>query len=232
MGKDLYLVVWGAVAGLLSAIVLEYIKHQLDWRRAAAVDAEEARKKRSEQVTEFLRGENVLQLVDQPPDPAWLRQVSAARRHPLARLGLRSDEDFSTDAHVVSEGSGAPGKNVITLLKRFGKGRTRARRPSGQRGGKFLLGPAHILGRGSKCDIQVLDPAVSHLHAFIRFEGDRYVLYDLGSTGGTYVDELPVGMAGVHLLGGELIRIGDTVFEFGRVAKDEPSDPVDLFFMM
>jgi pSer/pThr/pTyr-binding forkhead associated (FHA) protein len=78
----------------------------------------------------------------------------------------------------------------------------------------------------------VLDPAVSHIHAFIRFEGDRYVLYDLGSTGGTYVDEQPVGMAGVPLLGGEMIRIGGTVFEFGRVAKDGPSDPVDLFLIM
>jgi hypothetical protein len=28
-GQDLYLVVWGAIAGLLS-IVLEYIKHRLD----------------------------------------------------------------------------------------------------------------------------------------------------------------------------------------------------------
>jgi hypothetical protein len=60
------------------------------------VNAEDA-KKRSEQVVEFL--ESILQLADQPPDPAWLRQVSPPAR--TRWLGwARSDEIL--DAHMVS----------------------------------------------------------------------------------------------------------------------------------
>jgi pSer/pThr/pTyr-binding forkhead associated (FHA) protein len=42
-----------------------------------------------------------------------------------------------------------------------------------------------LIGRGLSCDIQILDPAMSREHATITWDGDHYVLEDLGTTNGT-----------------------------------------------
>jgi hypothetical protein len=230
MNGEVSLLVWGAAAGLVSAVILEVTKGWLDRSRTTHQEGRELKKARDEQISQFLRGENAPDQFDPAPSPAWLRQVSVARRYPLARLGLRSDEDYRTAAYLTT--CKPASRRSVTLLKTFRRGGTRSRQPAQNRGGKFLLGPAHILGRGSQCDIQVLDPAVSLLHAFIRFEGDRYQLYDLGSTGGTFVNGDLVGPLGVPLEGGEQIRMGETTFEFGRAAKGTEVDPADPFLIL
>ena len=50
-----------------------------------------------------------------------------------------------------------------------------------------------IIGREETCDIVIPDRQVSRQHARIRLEADRYVLEDLGSKNGTFVNgqELP-----------------------------------------
>jgi hypothetical protein len=241
MDEELRLVIWGAVAGLVSALALEFAKQRLERYRAALEEARDRQKKRSERIEEFYLGGEATERPDQAPEPAWLRQVTVARRYPLARLGLRSDEDYGTDIHLVTRERGVNtitlGKSVrqlktrlfLTLPSALPGGTARFKRPSKQKGGKFLLGPAHILGRSSKCDIQILDPGVSLLHAFIRFEDDRYVLYDLGSTVGTYVNGEPVGIAGISLFGGEMIQMGNTLFEFGRAIKEGEQEPDILY---
>lgn len=225
------LLVWGAITGLCSALVLELARNYFSRRQATERDIRELDKKRTVELSDFLRGEAAPFPASPAPYPAWLRQVNTARRYPLARLGLRSDEDYGTDSHATRPDRGEAGKSV-TLLKTFRRGNTHARRPSTHKGGKFLLGQSHILGRGSKCDIQVLDPAVSLIHAFIRFEGDHYVLYDLGSTGGTFVNGDPVGVIGFALEGGEIIRMGETDFEFGHTLSGGEPDPADSFLIV
>jgi hypothetical protein len=231
MDEELRLVIWGAVAGLVSALALEFAKQRLERYRAALEEARDQQKKRSERIEEFYLGGEAPERPDQAPEPAWLRQVTVARRYPLARLGLRSDEDYGTDIHLVALERGGKSTPLLKarVLQTLTGGTARFKRPSRQKGGKFLLGPAHILGRSSKCDIQILDPGVSLLHAFIRFEDDRYVLYDLGSTVGTYVNGEPVGIAGLSLLGGEMIQMGNTLFEFGRAVKEGDQEP-DLLY--
>jgi hypothetical protein len=228
MDGEISLLLWGAAAGLMSGVGLELAKHWFERGRTAGDAARELQNERLERVAGFWRGESV-QPDGGAPGPAWLRQVSSARRYPLARLGLRSDEDYSTDSHPLCGPKPSGGNR--TLLKTFRRRGRRARRPVSVRGGKFLLGQAHLLGRGGKCDIQVLDPAVSLLHAFIRFEGDRFMLYDLGSTGGTFVNDDPVGPFGRPLAAGDQIRIGSTTFEFGRAARGLEVDPVDTFLI-
>lgn len=51
-----------------------------------------------------------------------------------------------------------------------------------------------VLGRDEGCDIQILDEMVSRRHAQIRFAGDpkQYVLSDLGSANGTFINGQPV----------------------------------------
>ena len=45
-----------------------------------------------------------------------------------------------------------------------------------------------VIGRQSGCDVVLADPNVSRRHAELRRDGDRWVLVDLGSTNGTYVN--------------------------------------------
>lgn len=53
--------------------------------------------------------------------------------------------------------------------------------------------PPLIIGREESCDLVIADRQVSRQHARIRLEADRYLLEDLGSKNGTFVNgqELP-----------------------------------------
>ncbi len=82
-----------------------------------------------------------------------------------------------------------------------------------------------ILGRSGEVDIPVRgDRGVSKLHARIETEGADYVISDLGSRNGTYVNNHPVGGEPAPLLPGDHIRIGQTilVFEAGEPERAEP----------
>ncbi|HEY7660906.1 MAG TPA: DUF3662 and FHA domain-containing protein [Actinomycetota bacterium] len=68
------------------------------------------------------------------------------------------------------------------------------------------------LGRLPECDVVVDDPGVSRQHARIRRAETGFVLSDLGSTNGTFVNEQPVQD---HLLAdGDRITIGETLLVF------------------
>jgi hypothetical protein len=60
----------------------------------------------------------------------------------------------------------------------------------GQTPGKrfFIDQPAVLLGRDEECDVVIPERQVSRHHARIYLEGDRYVLEDLGSKNGTFVN--------------------------------------------
>jgi predicted component of type VI protein secretion system len=52
----------------------------------------------------------------------------------------------------------------------------------------FVDQPALLLGRDEECDVVIADRQVSRHHARIRLEGDKYVLEDMGSKNGTFVN--------------------------------------------
>jgi hypothetical protein len=52
----------------------------------------------------------------------------------------------------------------------------------------FVEQPALLLGRDDECDVVIAERQVSRHHARIRLEGERYVLEDLGSKNGTFVN--------------------------------------------
>src|SRR5260370_16950279 len=54
-------------------------------------------------------------------------------------------------------------------------------------------GPAYLIGRDPACDVVVADDRVSWQHAVLRFEDDRWVLADNGSTNGTYAGDRRAG---------------------------------------
>ncbi len=69
-----------------------------------------------------------------------------------------------------------------------------------------------VIGRSSKTDVQIEEDSISRNHAMIVNQGDRYLLKDLGSTNGTYVNDRPIDE--LDLRDGDLIKIGRTIFKF------------------
>ncbi len=75
-----------------------------------------------------------------------------------------------------------------------------------------LQGPTTLLGRGTDCDLRLVDPGVSRHHAELRMEERQVVLVDLGSTNGTFVNGQPVRR--VVLADGTQITLGRTTLVF------------------
>jgi hypothetical protein len=69
------------------------------------------------------------------------------------------------------------------------------------------------IGRGAHCDIQVADRRVSREHARIRFHRGGFVLEDLESRNGTFINHQPlIGLS--RLNSGDHVAVGGTVLVF------------------
>jgi pSer/pThr/pTyr-binding forkhead associated (FHA) protein len=77
----------------------------------------------------------------------------------------------------------------------------------------YPVGDGLSLGRLPGSTIQIDDPRVSRLHAAIRATASGYVLADLQSTNGTFVNGALL-VEPVRLNGGETIRIASSDFVF------------------
>jgi hypothetical protein len=75
-----------------------------------------------------------------------------------------------------------------------------------------MVTPVTLLGRGTDCDLRLIDPGVSRHHAELRVENDQVVLVDRGSTNGTFVNGQPVRR--VVLTDGTHITLGRTTLVF------------------
>jgi hypothetical protein len=75
-------------------------------------------------------------------------------------------------------------------------------------GKAFPLGPSNILGRSlENCEIALNDSFLSSQHARLELQGDEWVLEDLRSTNGTFVNEMEVRDATI-VEEGDVIRVG------------------------
>ena len=83
------------------------------------------------------------------------------------------------------------------------------------KGKSFDLGSELIVGRGEKCHVVLDDTYVSQVHARIFAKGEAYVLEDLGSTNGTYLNRQKV-TAPTELQRGDRVKIGRTVLEMRK----------------
>jgi hypothetical protein len=76
------------------------------------------------------------------------------------------------------------------------------------------------VGRRFDCDIILDDPRVSRSHAQLRLRFGHYMLYDLGSTGGTFVNGQRVSEC--VLRPGDVISLGGVPIIYGEDATGEP----------
>ncbi|WP_449406456.1 FhaA domain-containing protein [Nocardiopsis xinjiangensis] len=77
-----------------------------------------------------------------------------------------------------------------------------------------LTTPVTLLGRGTDCDLRLVDNGVSRHHVEIRLDGDEAILVDKGSTNGTFVNGQQVGQ--VRLVDGSRVSLGRTTMTFRR----------------
>ncbi len=75
-----------------------------------------------------------------------------------------------------------------------------------------LQTPVTLLGRGTDCDLRMVDAGVSRHHAELRVEDGQVVLVDLGSTNGTFVNGQP--MRRVVLTDDTNVTLGRTTMVF------------------
>ncbi|MEW6431947.1 MAG: GGDEF domain-containing protein [Myxococcota bacterium] len=80
-------------------------------------------------------------------------------------------------------------------------------------GRKYDLEDELVIGRSTRCDVEVDQDSVSRNHACVRYDGSRVVVKDLGSTNGTFVNDEQIDDEH-RLRNGDLIKIGRTVFKF------------------
>ena len=69
-----------------------------------------------------------------------------------------------------------------------------------------LQKPVVNVGRHSENDLILQDPHISRHHAQLRAINHRYVIFDVGSTGGIYLNEKKITRASLHT--GDVIRLG------------------------
>lgn len=87
---------------------------------------------------------------------------------------------------------------------------------------KFLLGQGKVvIGRSPDCDITIDNPAVSRRHATIDFNGSEYILTDLGSSNGTFLNGEKINAA-------EVLKPGDSisVAKFSLTFQEAPQAEV------
>jgi len=75
-----------------------------------------------------------------------------------------------------------------------------------------LLENEIIIGRGSNCDLVISDEDVSRRHAKILCKGKGFIIEDLDSTNGTYVNGQKIERA--VLTDGDRLRVGGKSFTF------------------
>ncbi|MEZ4364937.1 MAG: GGDEF domain-containing protein [Kofleriaceae bacterium] len=102
--------------------------------------------------------------------------------------------------------------------------------PGPDMGRRFPLSRSEVvLGRGADCDIQVDRDSVSRRHARVFRTGEQWMVEDLGSTNGSYVNDVPVQRS--VLRDSDFVKIGAAIFKFLSGAGVEASYYEEIYRM-
>jgi pSer/pThr/pTyr-binding forkhead associated (FHA) protein len=85
----------------------------------------------------------------------------------------------------------------------------------GLKGKTFPLNNEMLIGRAEKCHIILQDTYASQVHARIFSKGEGFMVEDMGSTNGTYLNRQKV-LGPTELQRGDHVKIGKTVLEMRK----------------
>ncbi|HBX69385.1 MAG TPA: ABC transporter ATP-binding protein, partial [Chloroflexi bacterium] len=79
-----------------------------------------------------------------------------------------------------------------------------------------------IIGRDTSCDITIPDTMISRQHTRLTYQGNRYLIEDLGSSNGTFLNGNRLGSSLIPLNDGDQIQLGNaaTLLFEGSLAYD------------
>jgi pSer/pThr/pTyr-binding forkhead associated (FHA) protein len=116
----------------------------------------------------------------------------------------------------------SPGAGAAATAKRSRKEDRRARKqrapqlvitePADQRGQAYTVGNELTIGRAAGCHVTVDDSYASQIHARVFSRDGRFLVEDLGSTNGTYLNRQKVS-GPMQIDPGDRLQIGNTVLE-------------------
>jgi pSer/pThr/pTyr-binding forkhead associated (FHA) protein len=168
-------------------------------------------------------------LTAEPTVPPHQVQVTARRSAP-ARERTDSPNERTLQFSLPAQNASAdPAQGHLTRDPERGRGLSD--QPSPTRPFVILDGQRHLsllkttvnLGRSLDNDIILDDARVSRRHAQLRRRYDRYVIYDLGSTGGTSVNGYPVQEC--VLEAGDVISLAGVEIIYGEDASTPTTPP-------
>lgn len=81
-----------------------------------------------------------------------------------------------------------------------------------QRGELYTLSPHSVIGTDPTCQVVLMDQYMSSRHAEIKAEGGTWILRDLGSTNGTYVNDRRVDQH--ELVDNDFVKFGQSIAKF------------------
>jgi Nif-specific regulatory protein len=85
-----------------------------------------------------------------------------------------------------------------------------------------------LIGRQTGVNLRIRNAAVSRRHAVIEREGDKYVIADLDSRNGTFVNNMQVKRCELHH--GDRVQIGESQFFFLLEEGEEPAQTSEIRF--
>jgi diguanylate cyclase (GGDEF)-like protein len=102
--------------------------------------------------------------------------------------------------------------------------------PGPDLGKRWGLGTNEIVvGRGSDCDIQIDRDSVSRRHARVYRVEDQWFVEDLGSTNGSYINDVPIQRS--PLRDADFVKIGSAIFKFLSGSSVETSYHEEIYKM-
>lgn len=159
-----------------------------------------------------------------PPTP--VQGVPIVIASPDAPTQVDLPRSLPTQTDLPGGSPGAPPTRILHAVKTPMPLAYLVVRSGVHQGKTFQLGESTSIGRkADQNDIVLDDDAVSRQHARVRFEGGKFVLYDLASANGTFIKDDKTGewkkIQHRQLTEGMTIKLGETILVFMQVPTDK-----------
>ena len=212
MQNDILLIIVGVVAGFIGATVIRLIKNNLERKRLTQEQYEDENPSQKKIISELLSDKKN----EANYWPAWLKLVETPTPSIFEGILEKTwvQENVTFKPWVDKDSISPDFQKTISLKESFSRNIYENRKEFSKTIRTFNLARTQILGRDKDCEIVLSEINVSRLHALIRFETGNYVIYDISSTSGIYLNNVRVSRQGVILKPNDLIIMGLSVLIF------------------